>query len=56
MKQLRKYKYEYKINHLRMMIESEVGHPVTLKRSSTGALEIPPEVLTKLPNVKQYVF
>ena len=52
-RKVRKHKYEYKINKLRMMIERKVGHHVTLKRSTTGALEIPQEVLAKIPNVNQ---
>ena len=36
-----------------MMIEREVGHAVTLKRHSTGPLEIPQEILAKVPNVEQ---
>ena len=49
----RRYKYEYKINQLRKMIEKEVGHPVSLKRSPTGSLEITPELLKEVPNIEQ---
>ena len=49
----RRYKYEFKINQLRKMIEKEVGHPVSLKRSPTGSLEITPELLKEVPNIEQ---
>ena len=50
---IRRYKYEYKINQLRKMIEKEVGRPVSLKRSPTGSLEITPELLKEVPNIEQ---
>ena len=50
---IRRYKYEYKIDQLRKMIEKEVGHPVSLKRSPTGSLEITPELLKEVPNIEQ---
>ena len=51
--QIRKHIYEYKINRLRSMIEREVGFPVSLERSPTGSLVVPPDLAVKIPNIMQ---
>ena len=48
------YEYEFKITRLQNMIEEEAGFPVSLERAPNGAIIVPPELLQKVPNIRQY--